>query len=319
MTYQDPNRNAAGEYHYLGFGTRPGEQWGAGVNQYDDVISAGFKVRNQRVAAGLDEFTGLPKSTGPSGYGYAAGGSSGLYAVDESQIGAVLWGVVKWTLLWPALLLLVVCAAALAAAAANSAWRDSGPGRGLAAATARAVAPGASLAPPSAYLSPKQMAAALDLNALLRSIGSRRAESNELASAYLCQLHAECARAAEARSGALVASRAEIFLIMEAKRGYGTAAADACLLPLLTGVRLQPVSLARSGCYVAARNARSERARELSARLASSWLAQGARMVEWVADAGCFDIPAPFCRVSDAFGKAARLFEPSLPEAGLIY
>ncbi len=305
MSYHDPNRNDEGQFHSLGIpGATTGEQWSAGVTPYDDAFTAGLRVRNRRLMLGLDEFNGQPAASPRYGSGgYAPARSSA--PVDHSWIGIFLVGAMKWLFVWPLLILALAVSILTAAAGANNRWRDSGAERGLAQIAFRSVAPGARLAPPSTYASPKQMASAMRLGALLESGPLATATRRELLSAYLCQTNSECALESEARSGIFVSTRAVLFLIGEAKRGVASAGRDACLLPFLTGLRGQPVLMARRSCAAVAREANTEASRRISTDLDSSGVVAAARILEWISDAACLDPSGPSCRTSDAPAKLA--------------
>ena len=306
MSYEDPNRDGQGQFHFLGMPATIGEQQAAGVSYQDDALSAGLRVRNMRMMSGLDEFTGQPLPT--RAYSSAGCSDGSVRSSEDGQCGKLLWTTFKWTVLWPTALFCAGAGLVVAAAWSNNAWRDSGPGRGLSAVALRAIAPSARLAPPSNYLTPQEMARAKSLDAILKAGEAKRLERRGLASSYLCQVNAFCARDAELRSGVFVGMQAAKFLLSEARRGKADAARDACLLPLLTEARVQPLLLSTLSCRDAAA-AGSREARELLGALnASGWVRFG-RIVELISDAACLEVPSSFCRLSDAPGKLVRAFE----------
>lgn len=109
--HSDPNRSEGGQLFYQP--TSIAEQAIAGVFHGDNASTAQFKVENQRRSMGLDPLTGLAPLAVGVGSTFHGGGR---YPVDGSQVGTILWRVLKAIVLWPAAIALALGAVACAAA-----------------------------------------------------------------------------------------------------------------------------------------------------------------------------------------------------------
>lgn len=249
----------------VGPGIGEADQVAAGVNRWDSAFGAGQKVRQMRIARGLDPLTGLAPLP------------PGAYASDGSGA-EVVYQLIKWAILGPMTLAFAAALLYLVLVAAASGIRGSDPGA-LTRELPSKLSPPRTLAPPSTYLSAKEAGSAPKGGPLFASLESQRPAPAAKAGAYLCALDSECARRAWRQSGNRLLWRAQAFLLEQAKKGKAQAAVDLCLLPLRTN-RAQPLRAAVHSCRWAAKETGSPDAKSILAAFEAPFWGARAKLAE---------------------------------------
>ena len=302
--YDDPNRADNGTFHNL-YGTynaNSGEQWSAGVNEYDNLTTANLKVQNNRMAQGLDPYTGQPNANPyvPS-YSYAGGsGSTPERALStqeqarlsedlregNSRLGHWLGGIMKWCVVYPALAVAGFFGLWLGLRSADATWMRASPTGGVVRLALQQTFPEAALPLVSALATPKEIAEAMAPEALFAGASTPLTHANAKKkvdqgdarrgwldlSAYLCEIDVACrakAREVGPEMAARVFNWSTEYLVEKARHGNAHAAATLCVFPLLLDPDQSAAELAWNVCSYAVYNAKitSHKPREMLAQM----------------------------------------------------
>lgn len=263
--------------------------WGAGsagsIDHWNSIHAADRAHQEadwQRLPPAAPAWTGAGAVSTP----WVGSGTGGAWQsgrsdpVDDSQIGAVFWGLFKSLALTALGLALLAGALWLAAVQAERHWAAGRPGGGLGRLAAGMAFSGAELSPPERYASAEAAAAPAPIRPKAKTAvkANAAATAGAGAQAYRCQVDAECASAA-VRAGRSDADlwKAAAFLAERARGGDERAAGDLCLLPLLAGSTGRSAGEAPTACAAALRAApKSKIASERARIIASSWWVRAA-------------------------------------------
>ena len=301
MSYygNDSNRTDGGQFHNHA-NANIWEQANAGVNHNDSYNTAHYKTMNHRTSMGLDPYTGLAPMN-PNTYtgGYTGGGSSWSTSsggeIDESQIGQVLWGVIKFIFLWPLAIAIVLGVTAAALVFAGKSFESST----LAAKAAQGEFAGYQPTPLPVLFAAKDIATPIDPESFLAAMRAfkpnKKADPKMLRSrilmgqAYRCAMQAGCREAIaklEPVVGANLLRTAGGYFADQVKAGNENAARDMCLTAVKVGTSYEDILTARNLCREAVLlNPKSRMALQLLQKLDQSWAVRRAQAYDYAAEA----------------------------------